>query len=84
MKKTIVPLLLLTGIIACHKKTLPVITERKYEPSKTIVTSYPPPVTIVPGTITGKLFLLTIVENVMNYPTLYNTQLNDGMEYCLI
>ena len=55
MKKTIVVLSILMGIIACHKKSMPVIAERKYEPPKAIITSYPPPGTIAPDTAAGKI-----------------------------
>jgi hypothetical protein len=55
MQKTIVVLSILTGIIGCHKKSMPVITERKYEAPKTTVTSYPPTGTIAPDTTAGKI-----------------------------
>lgn len=56
MKNAIVVISILMGIIACHKKSLPDITERKYEAPKTIVTSYPPTGIIAPDTTAGKIF----------------------------
>lgn len=52
-KVTIVILLLLVAI-ACQKKAVPVITERKTEASKKVVTPFPPSGTILPDTAIGK------------------------------
>jgi len=53
--KRIVTILSVTLIIfSCHKKTVPVITERKAEPPKVPVFAYPPKETVAADTITGK------------------------------
>ena len=39
-------------IIACNKKSVPVITERKTEPSKPVTVN---PSTVIPDTLTGKI-----------------------------
>lgn len=41
--------------MACQKKAVPVITERKYEPPIGVVTTFPPPGTIAADTAIGKM-----------------------------
>ena len=53
MKKSLCITFLAILTIACNKKTVPVITERKYEP-KGRVKTFPPPVIISPDTVAGK------------------------------
>jgi hypothetical protein len=60
MKKWII---LYTGVlfllIACHKKTVPVITERNAELPKKIGSNYPPQATVPPDTVAGKSIYTT-------------------------
>jgi hypothetical protein len=54
MNKIFFLLSLLFIVAACQKKAVPVITERKYEPPKRVVTTFPTPGTIAPDTSIGK------------------------------
>jgi cytochrome c5 len=54
MKLIITGSLLLILIIACQRKSLPAITERKTEPPVRVASAYPPAMTVKPDTIQGK------------------------------
>lgn len=47
------------AIIACNKKAVPVITERKVDPPKIAVSVYPPNPAIAPDTAIGKEVFVT-------------------------
>ncbi len=47
------------AIIACNKKAVPVITERKVDPPKIVVSVYPPNPAIAPDTAIGKEVFIT-------------------------
>ena len=57
------------------------ITERKYEPSKTTITSNPSPVTIVADTATGKIVFINRCRKCHELPdpVQYTTQRWDGI-----
>jgi cytochrome c5 len=54
MKPFILFSLLLMLLIACQRKSLPAITERKTEPPLKIASAYPPAMTVKPDTVQGK------------------------------
>ena len=55
----IICLFLILTFIACQKKTVPVITERKTDPPEKIGTIYPPAGTVTPDTVEGKTVFIT-------------------------
>ena len=67
--------------IACNKRTVPVITERKYEPSKGIVTTIPPAGLISPDTVAGKSIFMARCSSChgLPEPTLYSEKRWDGI-----
>jgi hypothetical protein len=59
MKNTFIATLAIILFMACHKKTVPVITERNAELPKKIESRYPPQQTVPPDTVAGKSIYTT-------------------------
>ena len=82
MTNTVISFVLLfITIIACNKKAVPVITERKNEPPKKAVTVYPPPGTIAPDTVEGKVIFMARCGRChgLPEPNLYTSKRWDGI-----
>ena len=81
MKKSLCITFLTILTIACTKKTVPVITERKYEPSKGIVTTFPSMEIISADTVAGKSIFMARCSSChgLPEPTLYSEERWDGI-----
>jgi cytochrome c len=69
----ILPMLLITVIfaaIACQKKAVPVITDRKAEPPKKVTSVYPPVAGVAADTVKGKVLFMMSCNRCHGLPSL--------------
>jgi cytochrome c5 len=81
INKIVILVVIAGAIIACNKKAVPVITERKYETPNKIVMVYPPPGTVSPDTIEGKAIFMARCRRCheLPEPNLYTSKRWDGI-----
>lgn len=78
---SIITFLLCLAIIACHRKSMPVITERKTEPPVKQTSVYPPAMTVKPDTAQGRILFTARCGrcHALPYPSQFTAARWDGI-----